>query len=66
MTYREKIHELKKRIASIYEDAEWLRDEATLEEKKHWNDLRRIFYDADAPLIKLDDSLTRERANMKI
>ena len=43
MTYREKIQELEQKIQSIYDDAEWLRDTATEEEKKYWNDIRRIF-----------------------
>ena len=34
MTYREKIQELEQKIQSIYDDAEWLRDTATEEEKK--------------------------------
>ena len=64
MTYREKIQELNQKIQSIYNDAEWLRDMATEEEKKYWNDIRRIFYDADQPLRKLDHSLTQSRAGM--
>ena len=64
MTYREKIQELSKKIESIYDDAEWLRDTATEEEKKYWNDIRRIFYDADQPLRKLDNSLSQSRAGM--
>ncbi len=64
MTYREKIQELSKKVESIYDDAEWLRDVATLEEKKYWNEVRRIFYDADQPLRKLDNSLSQSRAGM--
>ena len=66
MTYREKIQELKQKIQSIYDDAEWLRDNATEEEKKYWNDIRRIFYDADEPLRKLDNSLSQSRANISV
>ena len=66
MTYREKIHELKQKIQSIYDDAEWLRDVATEDEKKHWNEIRRIFYDADKPLHTLDNSLSQSRAAMEI
>ena len=43
MTYREKIQELKQKIQSIYDDAERFRDTATEEEKKYWNEVRRIF-----------------------
>ena len=64
MTYREKIQELKQKIQSIYDDAEWLRDTATEDEKKYWNDIRRIFYDADKPLRHLDHSLSQSRAGM--
>jgi hypothetical protein len=66
MTYRGKIQEMIKQISSIYDDAEWLRDIATEEEKKHWNEVRRIFYDADRPLRKLDNSLNDNRASMEI
>ena len=64
MTYREKIQDLKQKIQSIYDNAEWLRDTATEDEKKYWNDIRRIFYDADQPLRKLDNSLSQSRAGM--
>ena len=47
MRYREKIHRLIKTIQSIYDDAEWLRDIATEDEKPYWNEVRRIFYSAD-------------------
>ena len=66
MTYREKIQDLTKKIESIYDDAEWLRDTATLEEKKYWNEVRRIFYDADKPLRQLDNSLSQSRASMNV
>lgn len=66
MTYREKIQEMIKTIESIYTDAEWLRDIATEEEKIHWNQVRKIFYDADNPLRKLDRSLSLGRAQQEI
>lgn len=66
MTYREKIQQLLETIQSIYDDAEWLRDIATEEEKSYWNEVRRIFYSADEPLRKLDNKLTRSRADMEI
>ena len=66
MTYREKIQELSKKIESIYDNAEWLRDLATEEEEKYWNDIRRSFYDADKPLRQLDHSLSQNRANMPL
>jgi hypothetical protein len=66
MTYREKIQELTEKLNSVYEDAEWLRDVATEPEKKHWNELRKILYDADKPLRRLDNHLSNERANLEI
>lgn len=66
MTYREKIQSIIKQIETVYDDAECLRDFATEDEKKHWNELRRIFYDADAPMRKLNNSLSQNRANTKI
>lgn len=66
MTYREKIQDMIKTIETIYDDAEWLRDMATADEKNEWNKLRGIFYDAAAPLKSLDRFLTPERAAMDI
>ena len=66
MTYREKIQQLIKTIQSIYDDAEWLRDIATEEEKHYWNEVRRIFYSADEPLSKLDNKLSQSRSDMEI
>ena len=56
MTYREKMQHLIKTIQSIYDDAEWLRDIATEEEKPFWNEVRRIFYSADEPRKTFDHS----------
>lgn len=66
MTYREKIQQMIAQINELYNEAEWLRDIATSEEKECWNKHRGIFYDASTPLSKLDNSLSQERANMKI
>lgn len=66
MTYRQKIQELIKKIDSVYDEAEGLRDFATLEEKQYWNEIRKIFYSASAPLSKLDNSLSSSRAQMEI
>jgi len=66
MTYREKIQEMIKKINSIYDDAEGLRDYATPDEKGYWNKLRGTFYDADQPLRQLDNSLSNGRATMEI
>ena len=66
MTYREKIQQLIKTIQGIYDEAEWLRDIATEEEKPYWNEIRRIFYSADKPLRKLDNKITQGRADIEI
>lgn len=66
MTYREKIQQLIKTIQGIYDDAEWLRDIATEDEKPYWNEVRRIFYSADEPLRKLDNDISHSRADMEI
>ena len=66
MTYREKIQQFIRTIQSIYDDAEWLRDIATEDEKPYWNEVRRIFYSADEPLRKLDNNISRSRADMEI
>lgn len=62
MTYREKIQEMISQINKLYNDAEWLRDLATSEEKEYWNQHRGIFYDAALPLKRLDNSLTEASA----
>ena len=63
MTYREKIQQMILQINTLYEEAEWLRDFATSEEKEYWNAHRKIFYDAAGPLQKLDNKLSQSRAN---
>jgi len=62
MTYRNKIQSMIKAIDALYEEAETMRDLATLEEKKYWNAHRKIFYDAFLPLSQLDRSLSLQRA----
>ena len=66
MTYRNKIQDIIKMIDTIYEDAEILRDLATEEEKTYWNEIRKIFYYAGAPLSKLDNSLNPNRASLDL
>ena len=66
MTYRKKIQHMLKIIDSIYDDAEILRDIATEDEKIYWNEIRKIFYSAGAPLSKLDNSLHQNRADLDI
>ena len=66
LTYGKKIEELKAMISKIYDDAEWLRDCATGEEKKHWNEMREIFYDADKPLRSLLRGMSENRFNTEL
>jgi hypothetical protein len=66
MTYRNKIQDLIKMIDTIYDDAEVLRDIATEDEKIYWNEIRKIFYSAGAPLSKLDNSLNPNRASLDL
>ena len=66
MTYGEKIQEMIAASRKIYEQAEYMRDIATLEEKKFWNDHRRIFYNAEDPMRKLLNSLDDDRFDMEI
>jgi hypothetical protein len=66
MTYRKKIEELIQTIDGIYAQAQGLRDYASLEEKKYWNELLGTFYDAAGPLRNLNDSLPDHRATMEI
>jgi len=53
-------------MSDIYDDCEWLRDAATEDEKEAWNQTRGIMYDADKYLRRLDNSLSRNRADMKL
>lgn len=66
MTYREKIQEMISQIDKLYDDANWLRDLATIEEKKYWNEFRGNFFDASQPLRKLDDNMTDSRGMTQI
>jgi predicted nuclease with TOPRIM domain len=66
MTYREKINELKTKLMEVYADAEWLRDVATEDEKKYWNELRGSLYSINTPLNRLDNGLSEARASMEV
>ncbi len=66
MTYGEKIAEMKKTIATLYDDAEWLRDMATMDEKKYWNEFRKVIYDVDKPLRGLQHAISEKRENTEI
>jgi hypothetical protein len=66
MTYGEKIAEMKKTISTLYDDAEWLRDMATMEEKKFWNEFRGVIYDVDKPLKGLQRIISDSRDKTEI
>jgi hypothetical protein len=66
MTLREKIQDMVAQLNNIYDDAEWLRDLATEDEKENWNQLRQVVPYASAPLQKLDNSLSDTRAKHQI
>jgi len=66
MTYREKIQDMQSKLQDLYNDAEWLRDYATENEKFYWNEFRRLMYGIGTPLSRLDNSLHRDRATMNI
>ena len=66
MTYGEKIDEMKKTIATVYGDAEWLRDKATGEGKQLWNEFRGVIYDVDKPLRGLQRLISDSRCKTEI
>ena len=66
MTYGEKIDEMRKTIATLYDDSEWLRDMATMEEKKFWNEFREIVDKVDKPLRGLLQQMSQNRENREI
>ena len=53
-------------IATLYDDAEWLRDMATEEEKQFWNEFRRVIYDVDKPLRGLQRLISDSRDKTEI
>jgi hypothetical protein len=53
-------------IDTICHDAEVLRDIAANGEEIYWNDLRKIFYSAAAPLFKLDNSLNQNHTALDL
>jgi hypothetical protein len=66
MTYGEKIDEMRKTIATLYDDSEWLRDMATMEEKKFWNEFREIVDKVDKPLRGLLQQMSEKREHREI
>jgi hypothetical protein len=66
MTYGEKIDEMRKTIATLYDDSEWLRDMATMEKKKFWNEFREIVDKVDKPLRGLLQQMSEKREHREI
>jgi hypothetical protein len=66
MTYRDKIQEMILQIEKLYDDAGWLRDLATGDEKKYWNEFRGNILETSEPLRRLDDNMTDNRAKTEI
>jgi hypothetical protein len=65
-TYREHLQKLIRQIWNDYDTTGGLRDSASLEQKKYWNEARGKLYEAAIVLGKLDDSLTMQEASQKI
>jgi hypothetical protein len=63
MTHREAIQQMVDETERLYDIVGGMRDAATLDEKKHWNSLRRQYRDASSILRSLDDSLSDGRAS---
>jgi hypothetical protein len=65
-TYRTAIEDLLRDIAKVNDTAKWLRDKASLEEKKYWNNTRMAMFDAEKQLNELNESLSTDRANKEL
>lgn len=65
-TYRAALQDLIRQSWELCDRAGVLRDSATLEEKKYWNEYRGKMYDAIQPLHRLDNSMPDNIANRKI
>lgn len=65
-TYREVIQKQVSDLDKIFDNAESLRDYATMEEKDSWNQLRDFTSKAMSVLHKLDNKLTQDRAMMRV
>jgi ElaB/YqjD/DUF883 family membrane-anchored ribosome-binding protein len=65
-TYREVIQKQASELDKIFDNAESLRDFATLEEKDSWNQLRNFTSKAMSVLHKLDNKLSQDRAMMQV
>lgn len=66
MTYREAIQKLQKDIDQVYDNAGYMRDKATLIEKKVWNKVRDLTREAYMELGRLDNSITDQRGEQDL
>jgi hypothetical protein len=66
MTYRQHIQDLIRKSWELYDIAGYLRDAAINEEKESFNAYRGAAYNAVQSLIKLDNSLPDDRAQMSL
>ncbi len=66
MTYREAIQIQIAAVQKIYDNCGALRDAATGEEKRYWNDMRGGLGALWPVLQRLDNSLRDERASMQL
>lgn len=66
MTYREAIKKLQRDSNTLYEKCGALRDEASLEEKKYWNNLRGLLDKVYHEFGSLDNAISDSQASMEI
>ncbi len=66
MTYREAIQAQLAALNQIYDNCEGLRDEATEQEKDYWNRMRREIINIRPVMQRLDNSLSKGRAETNI
>lgn len=66
VTYREAIQDIQRRIDEINADVNGLRDFASSDEKKYFNELRTRLFEATTIFSPLDDGMSIDRAGMLI
>lgn len=66
MTYREHVQALMKEINQVYDKAEGLRDSASENEKRYWNELRSLMNSAWNRMNALDRVMSDKRASMEL
>jgi hypothetical protein len=66
MTYREAIQKLQRDSNTLYEKCGALRDHASPEEKKYWNNLRGLLDNVYREFGSLDNAISNGQASMQI